>query len=341
MKTEKIGILLINTGSPNSPKVPDVRRYLRQFLSDHRVIDMNPIARWCLLNFIILPTRPKESAHAYQQIWTDRGSPLIFHSEDFRDGLRTRLPDTLIEIGMAYGNPSIPASIDSLLSQGASRIILAPMFPQYASATFGAVLEVAHTYLSKKLNVPAVTSIAPYYNHPRYLDAWAANTQDRLKDFNPDHILLSFHGLPERHVRNGDPTKSNCLKKDNCCDHYLEHNPACYKAHCHATARGLIQRLGLQKEDYSMSFQSRLGKDPWLTPATDTTVEALAKQGVKRLAILSPAFVADCIETIEELGMQARDSFLENGGETLEVLPSLNSEDVWIDAFADILKTYL
>ena len=340
MKTDKIGILLINTGTPDSPSVPDVRRYLGQFLWDHRVLDMHPVKRWLLLNLIILRRRPKESAHAYQQIWTDRGSPLIFHTEDFRDGLRKRLPDTLVEIGMAYGNPSIPSSIDSLLEQGASRIILAPMFPQYASATFGAVLEVAHKTISQKLNLPASTTISPYYNDPRDLDAWASNTKDRLEAFKPDHILLSFHGLPERHVRNGDPTGSNCLQKENCCANYLDHNPNCYKAHCLATGRGIVERLGLKEGEYSLAFQSRLGKDPWISPATDKTVDALAQSGVKRLAILSPAFVADCIETIEELGIQARESFIENGGEVLELLPSLNSEDVWVDAFAEILQEY-
>jgi protoporphyrin/coproporphyrin ferrochelatase len=341
MNTPKTGILLINTGSPDSPEVPDVKRYLAQFLWDHRVLDMSPFARWLLLNFIILPRRPKESAHAYKQIWTDRGSPLIFHSEDFRDGLRNRLPDYAIEIGMAYGNPSIPSSIDHLIEQGVSRIVLAPMFPQYASATFGAVLEVAHKEVSSKLNVPATTTISPYYNHPRYLDAWVQNTQDRLTEFKPDHILLSFHGLPERHIKNCDPSENSCLQKENCCENYLDHNPSCYKAHCLVTAKGIVERLGLQKEDYTISFQSRLGKDPWIAPATDETVDSLAKAGVKRLAILSPAFVADCIETIEELGIQARESFEENGGEVLELLPSLNSEDIWIDAFAEILQEYL
>jgi len=338
MFAQKTGILLINTGSPDSPSVPDVKNYLRQFLWDHRVIDLAPIPRWLLLNLVILPRRPKESAHAYSQIWTDRGSPLIFHSEDFRDGLRKRLPDSLIEIGMAYGKPSIPSAIDSLLKQEVNRIVLAPMFPQYASATFGAVLEVAHKHLSTKLNVPPSTSIAPYYNHPLFLDAWAANIKTQLDTYKPDHIVLSFHGLPERHIKNCDPTGKACLQKNDCCERYLEHNPSCYKAHCLATAKGIIERLGLVEGTYTVSFQSRLGKDPWIGPATDDSIDALAQSGVKRLAVLSPAFVADCIETIEEIGIQACESFEENGGESFELLPSLNSEDTWIDAFAEILK---
>lgn len=341
MLTNKSGILLINTGTPDSPEVPDVRRYLRQFLSDYRVIDMHPIARWLLLNLVILPTRPKESSHAYKQIWTDRGSPLIFHSEDLRDGLRNKLPSTLIEIGMAYGNPSIPDAIDSLLMQGATRIVLAPMFPQYASATVGGVLEVSYKAISQKLNVPPVTTFAPFYNHPAFLDAWASITKPKLDAFNPDHILFSYHGLPERHIKNCDPTGTHCLQKSDCCDHYLDANPDCYKAQCYATTRGLVERLGLKEDDYTLVFQSKLGKDPWITPATDATVEALAQKGIKKLAILSPAFVADCIETIEELGMQAKDSFLENGGEELNLLSSLNGEDAWVNAFAQILQENL
>ena len=318
-----------------------MRRYLKQFLWDYRVIDLKPIPRWLLLNLIILPTRPKESSHAYKQIWTDRGSPLIFHSEDFRDGLRAKFPGAAIEIGMAYGNPSIPDAIDSLLKQGATRIVLAPMFPQYASATVGGVLEVSYKTLSKKMNVPPITTVAPFYNHPAFLDAWASITKAKLDEFQPDHILLSFHGLPERHVRNCDPTGAHCLQKDNCCENYLDANPNCYRAQCVATTKGLVERLGLSESDYTLAFQSRLGKDPWLTPATDATVEELAQKGVKKLAILSPAFVADCIETIEELGMQAKESFEENGGEAFDLLSSLNSEDAWVDAFAQILQENL
>jgi ferrochelatase len=215
------------------------------------------------------------------------------------------------------------------------------MFPQYASATVGGVLEVSYKNISKKMNVPPVTTVSPFYNHPAFLDAWAGITKSKLDDFNPDHVLFSYHGLPERHIRNGDPTGAHCLKKSDCCENYLDANPHCYKAQCFSTTRGLVERLGLKAQDYTLAFQSKLGKDPWITPATDATVEALAQKGVKKLAILSPAFVADCIETIEELGMQAKDSFLENGGEELNLLSSLNSEDAWVNAFAEILRENL
>jgi len=336
-RPEKTGILLINTGSPDSPEVPDVRAYLKQFLSDPRVIDLKPLARWLLVNLIILPTRPKASAAAYKSIWTDRGSPLLSNSVDFRDALRRQLPDALIEIGMAYGKPSVPAQMEALIAKGATRIVVAPMFPQYASATVGSVLELAFKTAAHKQNVPALTVLPPFYVEPEFLDAWAAVARPELDRFRPDHIVISFHGLPERHLRKSDPTGGHCLQKNDCCKKYLDANPMCYRAHCFATAEGITQRLGLAPDRFTIAFQSRLGRDPWLTPATDETVVALAKQGVKRLAILSPAFVADCIETIEELGGQAKESFEHNGGEHFLLVPSLNAHPQWASAFAAIL----
>lgn len=335
---EKPGFLLINTGSPDAPEIPETRRYLRQFLSDPRVIDMSPLGRWLLLNLVILPFRPKESSHAYKKIWTDRGSPLLFHSEDLCDALRTEMPEVLIEIGMAYGKPSIPHAIDKLLTQGATRIVLVPMFPQYASATVGAVLELSYKTMADKINVPPITTVKPFYDHPAFLDAWAAIAKPQLDEFNPDHILMSYHGLPERHIYNGDPTGAHCLKKEHCCENYMDANPYCYRAHCMATTDGIADRLGLAKSDYTLAFQSKLGKDPWLQPATDATVIELAKKGVKKLAILSPAFVADCIETIEEIGIQAREDFEKYGGEEFKLVSSLNSDPAWASGMATILK---
>jgi protoporphyrin/coproporphyrin ferrochelatase len=337
MQTEKYGILLINTGSPDAPETAPVREYLNRFLSDPRIIDIAAWKRKLLVKLILL-TRPKESAHAYSQIWTDRGSPLVFHAEDLRDGLRKQLPDALIEIGMAYGRPYVPAALKSLIKQGATRIVLAPLFPQYASATVGSVLELSYKTLAELPNVPPITTVRPFYDHPAYLNAWATLAKPYLDAFKPDHILMSYHGLPERQIEKCDPSGTHCLKSDSCCDNFRDGNPNCYRAHCAESTRGIVERMGLTEDDYTFVFQSKLGRDPWLTPAMDTTVVEMAKKGVKRLAILSPAFVADCIETIEEVGMQARDSFLENGGEAFELVPSLNSEEVWIEAFAQILK---
>lgn len=337
---EKVGILLMNTGSPDAPHTPETRAYLRQFLSDPRVIDISPLGRWALLNFVILPFRPRQSAEAYHTIWTERGSPLIVHSEDFAEGLRAHLPDALIEIGMAYGQPSIPFVIDRLIDSGATRLLLVPLFPQYASATVGSVLELAYRHAGTKPNVPPISVVPPFYEEPEFLDAWAAVAAPELEAFNPDHVLMSYHGLPERQIYKCDPTGRHCLKRDNCCEHYLEGNPMCYRAHCLATTKGIVERLGLTESDYTLAFQSKLGRDPWLTPATDETVERLAQQGVKRLAVLSPAFVADCIETIEELGIQAKESFEANGGEDFLLIPSLNEHPQWIEGFAGVLRRY-
>jgi ferrochelatase len=335
---QKTGILLVNTGSPDSPEVPAVRTYLRQFLSDPRVIDLHPVARWLLVNCIILPTRPKTSAAAYKSIWTDRGSPLVVNSQEFCDALGKQLPGALIEIGMAYGKPSVPAAMDALVAQGATRLMIVPMFPQYASATVGSVLELAYKTAAHRQNVPALSILPPFYEEPEFLDAWAAVARPELDGFRADHIVISFHGLPERHVRKADPTGSHCLAKADCCKHYLDGNPMCYRAHCFATAEGITQRLGLSPDRFTIAFQSRLGRDPWLKPATDETVVALAKNGVKRLAIVSPAFVADCIETLEELGGQAKESFLHHGGADFLFVPSLNAHPQWVSAFAEILR---
>jgi protoporphyrin/coproporphyrin ferrochelatase len=338
MNTGRTGILLINTGSAAAPNVTETRAYLKQFLSDHRIIDIPAWKRWILVNCVILPTRPKYTAKAYSLVWTERGSPLITISEDFAKALDDELPDMDIEIGMAYGTPSIESGMDKLIASGVERIIIAPMFPQYASATTGAVLERSYTYAAKKLNVPNLTTLPPYYEDEGYLDAWKAVAEEKLAAFNPDHVLLSYHGLPERQIRKCDPSGSYCLAKPDCCDTVNENNKNCYRRHCMATSRALIKRLDLEEGNYSLTFQSRLGRDPWLTPATDQTVEDLARSGVKRLAVLSPAFTADCLETLEEIGMQAKESFLENGGEAFELIPSLNTHPAWVSAFAGIIK---
>lgn len=336
----KTGVLLVNTGSPDAPEVSETRRYLRQFLSDPRVIDIAPLKRWLLLNLVVLPRRPKGSAAAYRSIWTDRGSPLIVHSEDFRDGLRTALPDRLIEIGMAYGRPSVPEALDTLLGQGADRVVVAPMFPQYASATVGSALELTYKTAASKRNVTALSAVAPFYDAPEFLDAWAAVARPQLDAFVANHVLFSYHGLPERQIFKCDPTGKHCLKHEDCCERYREANPNCYRAHCFATTRGIVERLGLAEDSYTIAFQSKLGRDHWLGPAADKTIVRLAESGVKRLAVLSPAFVADCIETMEELGVRGKESFLENGGEAFESVSSLNSDPAWVSGFASILRRY-
>ena len=336
--TEKIGILLVNTGSPEAPEIVETRAYLRQFLSDPRVIDIAPWKRWLLLNLVILPFRPRRSARAYRRIWMEGGSPLLVNSRAFREALAPHLPEAEIEIAMACGNPSLFASMNSLIEKGAERIVAVPMFPQYASATCGSVLEAVYGTAGKMKNVPAITVLPPFYNDAGFLDAWAETARPQLDAFEPDHILFSFHGLPERQIRDCDPTDSHCLASDDCCERYTEANPHCYRAHCLQTVGGIVERLGLAEDTYTVVFQSRLGRGRWLAPATDKMLVIKAKEGVKRLAVMSPAFVADCLETLEELGMRGKESFQNSGGEELLLVSSLNAHPSWVKAFATLVR---
>jgi len=339
MKKFSTGILLVNTGSSSAPETAETREYLRQFLSDPRIIDLPAWRRWIIVNCFILPFRPKQTAEAYRAVWTDRGSPLISISEDFAAALAQQLPDMTIEIGMAYGVPSIETGIDNLMEEGVDRIIVVPMFPQYASATTGAVMERSFTYAAKQWNVPFLSVLPPYYDDEGYIAAWEAVAAEKLAAFGPDHVLLSYHGLPERQIKKGDATGSHCLVANDCCSVENGANKNCYRRQCSYTARKIMERLGLTDENCTLTFQSRLGREPWLAPATDQTVVALAESGVKRLAVLSPAFTADCLETLEEIGMQAKESFLEHGGEAFELIPSLNTHPTWVAAMADLLKS--
>jgi len=338
MSKHTTGLLLINTGSSAAPHTAETRVYLRQFLSDPRIIDIAAWKRWVIVNCFILPFRPKQTAEAYEAIWTERGSPLISISEDFAEALAKELPDMPVEIGMAYGTPSIETGMDKLVAKDVDRILIVPMFPQYASATTGAVMERSFKHAAKQWNVPFLSVLPPYYDDEGYLDAWEAVAKERLAAFGPDHVLLSYHGLPERQIYKGDPSGAHCLKVKDCCAVVNPANKNCYRRQCAYTARALMERLNLTDQNATLTFQSRLGRDPWLTPATDQTVEELAQKGVKRLAVLSPAFTADCLETLEEIGMQARDSFLEHGGEAFELIPSLNTHPKWVTAMAALIK---
>ncbi|MBI2423141.1 MAG: ferrochelatase [Candidatus Hydrogenedentes bacterium] len=331
------GVLLINTGSSAAPEVPETRAYLRQFLSDPRVIDIPAWKRSLIVNCFILPFRPKYTAHAYKSIWTPEGSPLIAISKAVAKALDEKLEDAVVTVGMAYGSPSIEAGMELLVEHGVRRIIVVPMFPQYASATTGSVVCGTFEAAAKRWNVPPITVMPPFYKEEVYLNAWVEVARPELEAFQPDHVLLSYHGLPVRQIYKGDPSGSYCLKEKGCCERETPQNQYCYRHHCITTANALVQRLGLQEGKYSITFQSRLGRDPWLEPATDMTIKRLADEGVKRLAILSPAFVADCLETLEELGMQGRDSFLAHGGKDFLLVPSLNTNPAWVDALATLV----
>lgn len=335
------GLLLINLGTPDAPTTPAVRRYLREFLSDPRVIDLNPVGRALLLNLIILPFRPAKSAHAYRSIWDPvRGSPLLVHSRDLAAGVQQRLgPSWHVELAMRYGNPSLPAALEALRAAGVERIVVLPLYPQYAaSSTATSVARVMELVASRWDTVP-LDIVPAFYADPAFVSAFVEVARPALAEARPDHVLFSFHGLPERQIHKSDPSGAHCLR-DGCCDAIGARNARCYRAQCYATARALAARLELAAADYTVCFQSRLGKTPWIEPHTDVTVDALAKAGKKRLAVLCPAFVADCLETLEEIGIRARAQFKAAGGEELVLVPSLNATPAWIDAVCAIAERH-
>jgi ferrochelatase len=333
------GLLLVNLGTPESPKPSDVRPYLREFLSDPRVIDIAPWARFLLLNLVILPFRPKKSGEAYEKIWTERGSPLLFHGLDLTEKVQRRLGDgCVVELGMRYGQPSIAGALARLRERGADRIVVFPLFPQYSSAATGSALEKVFDEAGKLWNTPYLSVVPPFYEHPAFIDSCARVARRALTDARAEVVIFSFHGLPERHCIKSDSSGAHCLKSADCCARIVEANRHCYRAQCFATARALADRLGIPEAERILCFQSRLGRTPWIKPYTDEIIIDLARRGVKRAAILSPAFVADCLETIEELGIRAVDSFRAEGGEALRVVPAVNAEDDWADGVVAIAR---
>ena len=302
MSAGKIGVLLVNLGTPEAPTAAAVRRYLAEFLSDRRVVEIPPLVWQPILRGIILTTRPRKSAHAYGQVWTEKGSPLAVITARQAEGLRDRFgEDVIVDHAMRYGRPAIGERIAALQARGCDRILLAPLYPQYCSATTATANDAAFAALAAMRWQPALRTLPPYHDHPAYIDALARSVRDGLEqiDFTPDAIVASFHGMPQRTYDLGDP----------------------YYDHCHATARLLSEALG---RALVTSFQSRFGRAKWLEPATDATLEQLGRDGVKRIALIAPGFAADCLETLEELAIRGREQFLEAGGESFAYLPCLN-----------------
>jgi len=332
------GLLLINLGTPDDPSTPAVRRYLREFLGDPRVIDINAVGRALLLNLFILPFRPKKSAAAYQTIWDGtRGSPLLYHSQDLAAGVAARLGDTWrVELAMRYGKPAIADAMAKL--RDCERIVVLPLFPQYATSSTGTAVVKVMELAAAEWNVPAIDVVPAFFADPGFLDAFVAVATPALAAAKPDHVLFSFHGLPERQIQKTDATGAHCLKSATCCDTLA--NPSCYRAQCYATARALVARLKLAPDGFTICFQSRLGRTPWIQPFTDHEIDRLAKAGVKRLAVLCPAFVADCLETVEEIGIRAVEQFKAAGGDDLVLVPSLNATPAWIDAVVALAERH-
>jgi ferrochelatase len=338
----RTGILLVNLGTPDAPETAPVRRYLRQFLSDPRVIDIHPVGRAALLHLVILPFRPAKSAAAYRKIWTPEGSPLLVHGRALVDRVRERLPEVPVELGMRYGNPSIASAIAKLSEQRCDRLVVLPLYPHYAASSTGSTIAELARIVGELWTTPFTSVLPPFYDHPGFLAAFAAIARERFAGAAPDHVLFSFHGLPERQVvRCADPRV--CLASPSCCDAIVPANRNCYRAQCHVTARELasLLELGEQGERWSIAFQSRLGRTPWIKPYTDEVLPALAKRGVRKLAVMCPAFVADCLETLEEIGMRANEEFRAAGGQELVLVPSLNSHPLWVDAVEGMLRSAL
>ncbi len=330
-RASRCGLLLVNLGTPDSPTTADVRRYLREFLSDPRVIDIPAPVRWLLLNLVILPRRPARSAEAYRKIWTDEGSPLLVHGQNLARAVRSALPDVDVELAMRYGSPSLQQGLERLEQAGCEEIIVFPLYPQFASSTTGSTLEAIYRTLAERWNTPSLRVVPPFYDHPAFIEALAKVGSEVLQQVQPDHILFSFHGLPKRHLHRSS-SDGSCLAREDCCMHMHAGNRHCYRAQCFATARALIAHLGLPDEQTTISFQSRLGAGEWIQPYTDEVLPKLAAAGVKKLAVFCPAFVADCLETLEEIGMQADETFRAAGGESLHLIPCLNAHPVWVDA---------
>ena len=324
------GIILMNLGSPDSTSVPDVRRYLRQFLMDERVIDMPWLSRFLLVQGIIVPFRAPKTAAAYRTIWTKDGSPLISLTRQLVDALQEQLV-TPVEMAMRYGNPSIGTAFKNLLKKNKDidQVIAIPMYPHYAMSSYETAVENAREVHKKNNYSFRLDFIRPYYNDPDYIASLAANMHPYLQQ-DYDHILFSYHGIPERHLIKADPTGSHCLKMENCCSVESPAHATCYRHQCYTTTRLVTERLGIPTDRYSISFQSRLGKDPWLKPYTDFRLEEMPKEGIKKLLILCPAFVSDCLETLEEIEERGKEAFLHAGGESYTMIPCLNVHPQWV-----------
>ena len=332
------GVLLVNLGSPDSPSVPDVRRYLREFLMDGRVLDVNWFVRFCIVHFAILPTRPKQSAHAYQSIWTPEGSPLIAISAHVRERLQQRL-SIPVQLAMRYQHPSIPQAVGTLSRKGVDEVLLIPLFPHYAMSSYETAVLRVKEVAAKLAPRMAIQVQPPFYDQPDFIEAMVASAEEFLAK-GYDHLLFSFHGLPERQLRKSDPTGRHCLAAEDCCQVPSPAQATCYRAQCFKTVAAFVQKAGVPRAKYSISFQSRLGRDPWLKPYTDYELARLPSIGIKSLLVICPAFVSDCLETLEEIGIRGRETFMSAGGTQFAQIPCLNEHPLWIDALEKMVAGF-
>ena len=318
------GILLCNLGTPDAPRPAELRRYLKEFLSDPRVVEIPRLLWWMILNLIILRIRPRRSAKLYQSVWTEAGSPLMLYSQGQVAAVKQRLAekygDIPVVLGMRYGNPSMASAIKQLTDQNVRDIIVLPLYPQYAGATTGSTFDAIAKTFTKLRWVPELQFINGYHKSEGYLDALCTTIKRHIEQHGqPDKFVFSYHGTPERYLKNGDP----------------------YHCFCHQTTRLVREKLGFDESQVMTTFQSRFGREPWLQPYTDKTLEQLPEDGVKHVVVICPGFSSDCLETIEEINMEARESFIDSGGEQFHYIPCLNDDPVHIDALVSILEKRL
>ena len=335
----KKGILLVNLGSPDSTKIKDVRKYLDEFLMDERVIDIPYWKRFLLIKGIVLNTRPKKSAAAYKKIWWDEGPPLVVISERFKEKVAQKL-HIPVALGMRYGSLSIKKGIQELVDQGVEEILLVPLYPHYAMSSYETVVEKAKQVNRDEFPNIKMDILPVFYNNKDYIKALAANIKRHLEGFDYDHVLFSYHGIPERHIYKSDTTKSHCKIDGSCCETASKAHRTCYRHQCFETTKAVVKELELEESSYSNSFQSRLLKDPWLKPYTDFELEKFPKEGKKKLAVITPAFVSDCLETLEEIAMEGKEEFLEAGGTEYKYIPCLNDNDEWVEVMVDWIEQW-
>ncbi|MGM7746372.1 ferrochelatase [Yersinia enterocolitica] len=319
MKQSKLGVLMVNLGTPDAPTPQAVKRYLAEFLSDRRVVDTSPWLWWPLLRGVILPIRSPRVAKLYQSVWMDEGSPLLVYSRRQQKVLAERMPEIPVELGMSYGSPNLPDAIDKLLAQGVTKLVVLPLYPQYSCSTSAAVWDAVARILKDYRRLPSISFIRDYAEHPAYISALKQSVENSFAQHGkPDRLVLSFHGIPKRYAQLGDD----------------------YPQRCEETSRALRDALSLSlpAEQIMMTYQSRFGREPWLTPYTDETLKSLPSQGVKHIQLICPGFSADCLETLEEIKEQNREIFLHAGGEKFEYIPALNDDESHIDLLEQLVK---
>ena len=331
-------VLILNLGSPDSPSIPEVRRYLKEFLLDERVMDSSPLVRNLVVRGCILPKRPRRTAEAYAKIWTDRGSPLIAISRRVRKKVRDRV-EMPVELAMRYGNPSIPDALNRIVQMGIEHLFIMPLYPHYAMSSYETVVVKVEACIREMSPQLKRSFLQPFYRDADYIEALSQSMAPHLSE-DLDKILFSYHGLPERHLKKTDPSRHHCLVTPDCCSVSHPAHATCYRHQCFKTTEMVCRKLGIPDRRQAISFQSRLGRDPWLKPYTDLALRDFPGKGIRKIAVLCPAFVTDCLETLEEIDLAGRKEFLAAGGESFTMIPCLNDQPVWINWLVNRIRSW-